>query len=360
MNSTITFHAAAMQRALAFCAQITQRRNTIPVLSNILIDAQGEKITVHSTDLDLEGRIDIDPIDPITEPVKFTISPRMFGHFVRHAEGRITMTITEDKNGKIAKIEADGATMEARLFIPAEDFPFLPTAATGRGITIPEAVLRKTLAAVRGCISTEETRYYLNGAYLHQVDGKLVAVATDGHRLGKYQPTIDWHLEGMIMPTKVVNFLIRNTDPKTNRKINIFQHGNRIEVDHDNWTLKSKTIDGTFPDYTRVIPQPDDGFQVALSMHMLKRIPMTEGRYGAAAKIDPQHDKMTVTDPDDGTFTIPIVGSGKAKGFNLKYLKGFAQQFGTIQLAGRDNSGDPVRILAEDPAFTGVLMPMRV
>lgn len=356
----ITFHAAAMQRALAFSAQITERRNTIPVLGNILIDAQGDKITVHSTDLDLEGRIDIEPTEPISEPVKFTINPRMFGHFVRHAEGQITMSITEDKNGKIAKIEADGATMETRLLIPAEDFPFMPTAATGRAITIPEAVLRKTLVAVKGCISTEETRYYLNGAYLHQVDGQLIAVATDGHRLAKYEPKIEWHFEGMIVPSKTVDILIRNTDPKTNRKINIFQHGSKIEVDGDGWTLKSKTIDGTFPDYTRVIPQPDDGFQVALSLHMLRRIPMTEGRYGAAAKIDPSQDKMTVKDQDEGTFTIPVVGSGQAKGFNLKYLKGFAQQFGTIQLAGKDNSGDPVRILTEDPAYLGVLMPMRV
>ncbi len=93
---------------------------------------------------------------------------------------------------------------------------------------------------------------------------------------------------------------------------------------------------------------------------MLKRIPMPQGHYGAAAKIDLSQGKITVTDHDDGTFTIPVVGSGKARAFNLKYLKGFAQQFGTIQLAGKDNSGDPVRILTEDPAYLGVLMPMRV
>lgn len=356
MNSTISFHAAAMQRALAFSAQIMERRNTIPVLCHILIDAQGDKIKVHSTDLDTEGMMEIDAIEPISSPIKFTISPRLFGHFVRHAEGRITMRIVDD----IATIEADGATMETRLLIPAEDFPFMPTAATGKAATIPEAALHKTLAAVRGCINSKEKRYYLNGAYLHQIDGQLVAVSTDCHRLAKYQPKIDWTFEGMIVPTKTVNFLIRNTDPKTNRKINLFQHGNRIEVYGDGWTLKSKTIDGTFPDYTRVIPKPANEFQVALSIAMLKRIPMTEGHYGAAAKIDPASDKITVKDPDDGTFTIPITGTGSAKGFNLKYLKGFAQQFGTIQLAGTDFGGDPVRIQTEDPAFLGVLMPLMV
>lgn len=359
MNSTIAFHAAAMQRALAFSAQITERRSTIPVLSHILIDAQGDKIKVHSTDLDIEGAIEIDAAEPISSPIKFTISPRMFGQFVRHAEGRITMTITEEKDGRIATVEAGGATMETRLMIPAEDFPFIATAATGKAATISEATLHKTLAAVRGCISTEETRYYLNGAYLHQRDGQLIAVATDGHRLAKYEPKIDWTFEGMIMPTKTVNFLIRNTDPKTNRKINLFQHGTRIEVDGDGWTLKYKTIDGTFPDYTRVIPQHYDQIDVVLSAAMLKRFPMPDGRYGAAAKIDPDNEKMTVDLYDDGKFSLPITGRGGPIGFNLRYLKAFAQQFGMIHMTGR-GAGDPVRIVTEDPAFLGVLMPMRV
>lgn len=359
MNSTISFHAAAMQRALAFSAQITERRSTIPVLQHILIDAQGDKIKVHSTDLDTEGMMEIDAIEPISNPVKFTISPRMFGQFVRHAEGRITMTITEDKDGRIATVEAGGAMMETRLLIPAEDFPFLPTAATGKAATIPEATLHKTLAAVRGSISTEETRYNLNGAYLHQRDGQLVAVATDGHRLSKYEPKIDWTFEGMIVPTKTVNFLIRNTDKDTNRSIDIFQIGNKIEVHGNGWTLKSRTIDGTFPDYTRVIPRYADQIEVVLSAAMLKRFPLPDGRYGAAAKIDPENEKITVDLRDDGIFTMPITGRGGPIGFNLKYLKAFTQQHGTIRMTG-NSAGDPVMIHTEDPAFLGVLMPMRV
>jgi DNA polymerase-3 subunit beta len=358
MNSTITFHAAAMQRALAFSAQITERCNTIPVLGNILIDASDNTIKVYSTDLDIEGRFEFEAAKPTTQPVKFTISPRRFGHFVRYAEGQITMKIAESKQGRIATIEADGATMEARLFIPAEDFPFMPSAATGKGITTSEAVIRRTLAAVKGSISTEETRYCLNGAYLHPRDRQLVAVATDDHRLSKYEPKIDWHLEPMIMPTKIVNFLIRNFGKDTNRQVNIWQHGNRIEVDGDGWTIKAKTIDGTFPDYTRVIPKPSDEIQVALSLAMLKRIPPSDQR-STAVKIDPANGKMTAEAYDEGTFTIPITGKGGPIGFNLKYLLSFAQQFGTIQLTGK-GKGDPALVHVEDPAFTGVIMPMRV
>lgn len=358
MNSTITFHAAAMQRALAFSAPIMERRNAIPVLGHILIDAKGDKIKVYSTNLDIEGMMEIDAISPISSPAKFTISPRSFGHFVRYAEGQITMKITESKDGRIATIEADGATMEARLFIPAEDFPFLPTAATGKGITTSEAAIRRTLAAVKGSISTEETRYYLNGAYLHPRDGQLVAVATDGHRISKYEPKIDWHLEPMIMPTKVVNFLIRNFGKDTNRQVNIFQDGNRIEVDGEGWTLKAKTIDGTFPDYTRVIPPPSDEIQVALSLAMLKRIP-PNNHHSTAIKIDPASGTMTAKEYHECTLTIPITGKGGPIGFNLKYLLSFAQQFGTIQITGK-SAGDPVTIQCEDPAFLGVLMPMRL
>jgi len=349
MNSTITFHAAAMQRALAFCAQIRERRNTIPVLGNLLIDASGDKIKVTATDLDIEGSMEIDAADPITKPVKFTISPGMFGHFVRNAEGKVTMTIKD----QTAKIEGDGMEMEIRFLIPAEDFPIMPALTDIRIITIPEAVLRKTLWAVQPSI------YYLNGAFLHSPAGQLVAVATDGHLLSKYEPKIDWHLEPMIMHTKIVNFLIRNCDKETNRQVNISQKGNRIEIDHDNWTIKAKTIDGTFPDYTRVIPKPCDDFQVTLSDAMLRRIPFALGDRSTAVKIDPASGKLTSEQYDEGTITLPITGRGEARGFNLKYLRAFARMFGTIQLTGK-GKGDPALVHVEDPAFTGVIMPMRV
>lgn len=360
---TITFHAAAMQRALAFSGQIIERRNTIPILGNILIEAFSQTVKITATDLDIQGSMEIEAINPIPEPIRFTIGIGTFTHFIRHATGKVTITIAppaKPAGDQIAKIEADDATMQVRLLCPPEDFPMMPALEDMRVITIAEATLLKTLSATRPCISTEETSYYLNGTYLHAVDGKLIAVATDGHRLAKYAPQIDWHLEAAIIPKKTVDILIRNMAKDTNRKINISQKGNRIEVEHDNWTIQSKVIDGTFPDYTRVIPSKNDSIEITLTHAGLQRIPSGSAHQSLAIRLAPDEGKMTAKIwGDDIEFSVPITGRGPAIGFNERHLKVFARQFGTIRLQG-NSAGDPCLVTAEDPDYTGVIMPMRV
>lgn len=354
MTNIITFHAAAMKRAMAFCAQIVERRNMIPVLGNVLIEAEGPWIKVSATDLDIMGVMEIEAADFITKPIRFTIGTRLFEHFVRNTEGKVTMTIS----GETAKIEGDGMEMEVRFLIPADDFPIMQIDPMQTGTSIPEATLRKALWSIRSSIGTEETRYYLNGSFLHQRDGQLVAVATDGHRLSMYQPKIDWNLQPAIIPTKAVDLLISNMDASTNRQIAVVQAGMKMQFKNDNWTITTKTIDGTYPDYARVIPKPADQFQTALSLASLRRLPAT-GFHVRAVAIHPDIGKMTLDDQSEVKFTLPITGKGGPVGFNARYLTAFAKLFGTIRLTGA-GAGDPALVHVEDAAFTGVIMPMRV
>ncbi|NBW17377.1 MAG: hypothetical protein EBR82_56295 [Caulobacteraceae bacterium] len=353
MTNTITFHAAAMKRALAICGDIAERRNIVPVLGNVLVEADGAFIKLSATDLDIMGSVEVETAEPVTAPIRFTIGHNLISHFVRNASGIVSIQI----DGQTATLTGDSMEMVVRLLIPANDFPTLQIGDDRVTASVPEIALRRALWSVRGSISTESVRYYLNGAYLHPRDGHLVAVATDGHRVSIYQPQIDWPLSPAILPTKSVDLLIRHMGAKTNRQITITQSGQVIEFQSDDWKIATKVIDGTFPDYTRVIPQAPDKFQTTLSLASLRRLPT--GRGLTAVALDPERGKMVVDDTEGMRFSLPITGHGGPVGFNARYLIDFATLFGTIRLTG-NGPDDPAIVHAEDAAFTGVLMPMRL
>lgn len=367
-TQTFTAHAAALKRALAFASQPIERRNTVPIIGMVLIECDGEAITVTGTDLDLECRAGAAAIDG-SDALSFTISPRLLADLLRWAEG----TITISRNGDILTITADDVTATVRELCPAEDWPnFFMGDPVGLPIAISEAKLHKALGAVQVCVSKEETRYYLNGVYMHDAGKGLRCVATDGHRMAIYDTGVGWGLPDAIMPRKTVSILHRSVNVGGNQPVTVRAvHGAkaeslakskeimpRFEFSGDGWRIRSRVIDGTFPDYKRVLPSGEVRLRATISAAALRRFPAT-GERSRLIKIDPSNGCMSYSNNDGITVSMPVHGEGDAFGFNMKYLRAFADRAGTIRIEG-SGQGDPFWVLTDDPALQQVMMPMRV
>lgn len=352
-GQTAQVDAAEFRTAVKLVAQACEHRSSIAILGHILLEARRDKLVLTATDLDV--RIAVTIAAQTGRPFKTTLNSRTLGQLLAGADS--VVTLTKDKD--LLTIDAAPVTAMFRDVCPAEDFPEPVSATDLTNVEIPEGTLQAALQACRPCISTEPTRYYLNGIYLHDTGAGLIAVATDGHRLARYESGAQWGIEPVILPTPTVDILRGRLRAGGNASIKVSQSvtARHVVFHGDDWTLTSKVIDATYPDYMRVIPPEDTTFDVTLSASALRRLPKL-GR--EAAEIAPEAGKITVKAQSQNlTLQLPISGKGKPTGFNLGYLRGFAIAAGTIRVTG-PGPGHPHRILTEDPKLLQVLMPMRV
>lgn len=369
----VSVAASDMRRAVAFASTVIDRYYTIPVLGTVKIDVTADRITVTGNDLDIEA-VTWCEASTDTAPFSFTISPRLLSQIIRFATGPVQIS-KGDKD--LLMIRADDVTATFRCLCPAEDFPDFVWGDAEPSAVISEAQLHKTLGIVAGTVSTEETRYYLNGAYFTPIEGKLRLVSTDGHRMSIYDTGEDWASPSLILPTKAMQTLLRAMNAKGNRLITVeagyqiigrkimgqaedapASELRRIGFSCEDWRIRAKVIDGNFPDYTRAIPSPSENIEATLTLSALLRFPQATERV-RGIRIDPDAGLMTYRTPDEIEVSMPVTGHGGPFGLNLNYLIGFARKLGTFKLTG-STSGDPFRVLGEDPNLLQIIMPMRV
>lgn len=347
--------ASELRTAVRTASGAVQRRNTVPILGAVLVRVSADEIAITGTDLDTEVRAII-PAENDGPDFAFTISPRLLGDLLCYADGAVTM----QRDGDLIRIEADGVTAEVRELCPVTDWPAFRFERAG-AVEIGEAILHKALSAVTMCISNEETRYYLNGVYMHDAGEGLITVATDGHRLSKYETGEAWGIPALILPLEAAKLLLARLRPSGDGTVSVqYTDGDapRLWFAGDGWRIRCKTIDGKFPDYTRVIPGPSDSIEVTLTADALRRMPISRSAY--AIKIEPGNGRMSVCDVmAEAMVTMPVHGRGISFGMNGRYLRDFANYSGTIRVSGA-SSGDPFRILSDDPRLLQVLMPMRM
>jgi len=238
--------------------------------------------------------------------------------------------------------------------------------------------LKKLIDKTRFAISTEETRFYLNGIYVHahrdgKAKGEMRAVATDGHRLARFQlelPDGAAEMPGAIVPRKTIGELRRLLDDSEGG-IDVSLSDTKIQFTTDGVELTSKLIDGTFPDYQRVIPSANDKVLSLDSREFAQavdRVSTISADKTRAVKLGIVKDKLTLTviNPDSGTATEEVGASYSASpldiGFNARYLLDI-----TNQIEGKEirfllsDAGSPTLIEdSEDRGTLYVLMPMRV
>ncbi len=370
----VTVERAQLLKSLSHVHRVVERRNTIPILSNVLIRAERAKLGLKATDLDLE----------VTETIAAEVSPGGSATVPAHMIYDIVRKLPE---GAQIVLEASGdrAMMTIRAgrsrftlqTLPESDFPDLNAGEMTHSFTLAGADLKRMIDKTQFAISTEETRYYLNGIYLHAAtSGKketLRAVATDGHRLAQFEIDLPKGAKGMpgvIVPRKTVGEIRRLIDDNDG-EVAIELSQSKIRFTLGDIVLTSKLIDGTFPDYARVIPVGNDKemkvdkkeFEAAVD-----RVSTVSSERGRAVKLALSGGKLTlsVTNPDSGSATEEIEVEYDSDpldiGFNSRYLLDIASQIeGETALLKLADPGSPTLIQDKDAkGALYVLMPMRV
>jgi DNA polymerase III subunit beta len=364
-----TIERAVLLKSLGHVQSVVERRNTIPILSNVLIEAREDgSIRLMATDLDLQ--VDESVPANVAQPGATTVSAHTFFDIVRKLpEGsQVELSAAEGKMQVIA-----GRSRFNLSTLPRDDFPVIAEGDLPTRFELPAATLRQIIEKTRFAISSEETRYYLMGIFLHVVDDQLRAAATDGHRLARVtvaRPDGAEEMPDVIVPRKAVQELYRLLE-ELEGTVEISLSPTKIRFGLGSAILTSKLIDGTFPDYNRVIPTANDKLlkldpkSFAQGVDRVSTIASEKTR---AVKMAVDRDKVTlsVTSPENGVAVEEVpadyAADGLEIGFNAKYL---------LDILG-EIDGDTVEVHLADAAAPTllrendksnalyVLMPMRV
>jgi len=370
----VTLEQSNLIKSLGHVHRVVERRNTIPILSNVLIRAEGDSLHLKATDLDLEI---FEKTPAVVEQAGSTTVPaHMLYEIVRKLPGGSEVMLSVDADANTMKISS-GRSQFTLQMLPESDFPDISAGEFSHSFSMATGEIRKLINHTQFAISTEETRYYLNGIFLHTVEDEgetvLRAVATDGHRLARCQTSSPDGADGMpgiIIPRKAVGEIQKLVeDPDA--AIHVELSDSKIRMRVGETILTSKLIDGTFPDYNRVIPSGNDKALVmdrGTFASAVDRVSTISSERGRAVKLQVSEGQivLSVNNPDSGTAEEEIAVSYTSDaidiGFNSKYLLDITNQLtgdeATFMLA---DSGSPTLII--DSAETGaiyVLMPMRV
>ncbi|MBA4007667.1 MAG: DNA polymerase III subunit beta [Erythrobacter sp.] len=372
-----TIERATLLRCLSHVQSVVERRNTIPILSNVLIDADaGGSVRVMATDLDLQV-VEKMSASSVDQPGAITVSAHLLFDIARKLPEGSQVSLTTNDN----RLEVKAGRSNFKLpTLPRDDFPVIVEGDLPTSFELPARMLAELIDRTRFAISTEETRYYLNGIFLHVTDEDeplLKAAATDGHRLARFtlqRPEGAAGMPDVIVPRKAVGELRKLLDEALDGNVLIDLSASKIRFTlggEGGVVLTSKLIDGTFPDYSRVIPTANDKLlkvDPKLFYSGVDRVATIATEKTRAVKIGLDHDRVTlsVTSPDNGTAAEELAADYKAEGleigFNANYLKDILGQIDadTVELHLAD-AGAPTLIRENEKARAlYVLMPMRV
>jgi DNA polymerase-3 subunit beta len=361
-------------RGLGHVTSVVEKRTTIPILSNVLLTASGEGLRFKATDLEREvmERTSAD----VSQPGATTVSAHLLYDIARKLPDGAEVEIRRDAEKERLTL-VSGHSRFALQTLAAEDFPDLSPGDLTHRFEIGASDLKRLIDKTRFAISTEETRYYLNGIYLHTAargrHPTLRAVATDGHRLAQAELDLPNGADGMpgiILPRKTVHELHRLIET-SNGTVGVGISASKARFEIGSVTLTTKLIDGTFPDYARVIPKANDKslkVQNAEFKNAVDRVSTMASERGKAVKLNLSADKLvlSVNNPEGGSATEELGADYGADpleiGFNAKYLLDIASQIesDTAHLLFAD-PGSPTMVKDEsDEGALYVLMPMRV
>jgi DNA polymerase-3 subunit beta len=372
-----TIERAKLLRCLSHVQSVVERRNTIPILSNVLIEAHTDgTVKIMATDLDLQVVESFDAAS-VEASGAITVSAHLLFDIARKLPDGSQVSIETADNRMAVKA---GRSRFSLPTLPRDDFPVIVEGDLPTTFELPARVLAELIDRTRFAISTEETRYYLNGIFLHVSDDDqpvLKAAATDGHRLARFtlpRPEGAAGMPDVIVPRKAVAELRKLLEEALDGNVEIDLSASKIRFTlggEGGVVLTSKLIDGTFPDYSRVIPTGNDKLlrlDPKSFYEGVDRVATIATEKTRAVKMGLETDKVTlsVTSPDNGTAAeeVPADYASDAFeiGFNANYLKDILGQIDgdTVEMHLAD-AGAPTLIRQDEksPALY-VLMPMRV
>lgn len=366
---------SALLKSLGHIQSVVEKRNTIPILSNVLMDCEGGHLNMAATDLDLA--ISERVVAETGTAGGITAPAHTLYDIVRKLPDGAQVELAYDEESQRLKISA-GRSRFTLSCLPREDFPVMTEGDLPHSFEVAAANLKRLIDKTRFAVSTEETRYYLNGIYLHLAqddEGAAVlrGVATDGHRLARFdmaQPDGLTEMPGVIVPRKAVGEL-RKLLEEFEGDIKVSLSETKIRFSFDDVVLTSKLIDGTFPDYSRVIPEGNDKIMEVDSKQLAEAVDRvstisTEKTRSIKLSMSEGNLTLSVNSPEHGTAKEEMAATYSSEdmeiGFNSRYLLDILSQIegDVAQVVLADSTAPTIlRDLTDDGALY-VLMPMRV
>jgi DNA polymerase-3 subunit beta len=356
-------------RELQLFQGIVERKNTIPILANVLIEAAGNEVKLLATDLEVALRSRCQA--SVAKGGALTLPAKKLYEIIR-ALPETDVRIEEDKNG--VKVAAD--RFDSRMqTLPIEDFPTLPEGSGRARATLPRQVIREMVSKTQFAITGEDTRYFLNGAKFVLTPGSLTLVATDGHRLALVDAAHEVGVTeeiGVILPKKTLielgKLLLEGEGDLT------FEAGeNHLFFEVSGRVLISRMIDGQFPAYERVIPRGNDKlveFDRERLTNAVRRVALLSNERSKAVKFEIDRGKVEVTSSSSEfgeareQIAVEYDGTPVTISFNAQYVLDFLNVVETdvVSLSLKDEVSQAVMkpVGAEGYDYTYVIMPMRI
>ncbi len=372
----LAFERAALLKSLAHVQSVVERRTTIPILSNVKLEAADNGISLTATDMDLSV---VDEAEAeVIQPGSTTAAAHTLYDVVRKLPEGSHIELERSEQGAELSLRSGRTTFDLPC-LPAADFPAMTDEGLDHSFSVPVGDLTKLIDRTRFAISTEETRYYLNGIFLHAIEegaaSCLRSVATDGHRLARVEVALPEGAAGMpgvIVPRKTVGELrklIEELEPDA--LIEVALSNARIRFKVGTALLRSRLIDGTFPDYERVIPSDNDKILVMPTAELAQavdRVATISTDKSRAIKLAMAPGKLTLTaiSPDAGRAVdevdVDYQNDAMEIGFNARYILDITGQIegGNIELVLADAGAPTLLRDPKDSSTLYVLMPMRV
>ncbi len=369
-----TIDRAALLRSLNHVQSVVERKNTIPILSNVLIKAEDGSLSFATTDMDLE--INESVAADVIEAGETTAPAHTLHDIIRKLPDDAQVEITVNDTGNNMSVKAGRSNFRLSC-LPVADFPEIGAGEMPASFNLPAASLRALIDRTRFAMSTEETRYYLNGIYVHEAETEgvqvLRAVATDGHRLARFEMPLPEGAQGMpgvIVPRKAVGELRKLLEEAAD-SIEVSLSESKIRFSFDHIVLTSKLIDGTFPDYQRVIPEGNDKIveiDPKVFSSAIDRVSTISDGKSRAVKLTLNGKTMTLSanSPESGSATEDLEVATEAPpieiGFNAKYLLDITSQIEGegCRMVMADGASPTIIQDMSDTTSLYVLMPLRV
>ncbi len=358
-------------KPLTLVAGVVERRQTLPVLSNILIVVEGDQLSLTGTDLEVElvGRVTLK--EP-AESGEVTVPARKLMDICKTLpdDAQITLQLEEDKI-----ILKSGRSRFSLTTLPATDFPSVEESPQTLGFVIQQTELKRLIDSTSIAMAQQDVRYYLNGMLFEIQNGQLRAVATDGHRLAMSEAAADVatdELRQVIIPRKGVMELNRLFSGDTENSVKIVMSSNHIRAVTDKFTFTSKLVDGKFPDYQQVIPKNSNREMLVereLLKQVLNRIAILSNEKYRGVRLIVENDLLQVfaNNPEqeeaEESLMVKYDSEGLEIGFNVGYLLDVLSVTSStnVKISFADaNSSILIEEIAERPDSLYVVMPMRL
>ncbi|WP_085784924.1 DNA polymerase III subunit beta [Candidatus Nucleicultrix amoebiphila] len=358
-------------KALSHSQGVVEKRSTVPILSHVLLETTGEGITLTATDL--EVAIVETVAAQVEKPGRLTVSAHMLFDVVRKLRDGAEISLSFDEAQNRLNVES-GRSHFALPCLSPDEFPAINSGNQPYRFILPAKDLLELFDRVRFAMSTEETRYYLNGIYLHAFQSKeLRAVATDGHRLAKMSLPLPQGAEaipGVIISRKTINEVLKIVSEEV-LDVEVYLSNTQVSFKFSDTYFTSRLIDGTFPDYEKVIPAHNDKVMTVdmeAFAETVDRVATISSEKNRGIRLSLKTNKLvlTATSNESGhaveELEVDYNASGIEIGFNSRYLLDIAQQIGneSASFSFADSTSPTIIRSRNDQEALYVLMPMRV